>query len=104
MYCSNPADFRRYFFAARWTYNPQTQLVHNEFNRVITDVGLTDPSAKSLTDREGFLLAAAPDLFQTVDELLGLIQLNCPAVFHSHSSVRSAEEAIDKAMNARDDG
>ena len=95
--------FREYFFTARWTYDPQAQLVKNEFNRVITDVGLTDPSAKSLTDREGYMLSAAPDLFQSVDELVTLIRLNCPAVLHGHSSVQSACRAIAKAMNDPDD-
>lgn len=92
-----------YFSSARWTYDPQAQLVKNEFNRVITDVGLTDPSAKSLTDREGYLLAAAPDLFQAVEELLALIQVHAPAIPRGHSTVKAARTAVDKALNEPSD-
>lgn len=92
-----------YFSSARWTYDPQAQLVKNEFNRVITDVGLTDPSAKSLTDREGFLLAASPDLFQAVEELLSLIEVHAPAIPRSHSTFKAARAAIDKALNEPSD-
>jgi len=95
--------FREYFFTARWTYDPQAQLVHNEFNRVITDVGLTDPSAKSLTDREGYMLSAAPDMFQAVDELLALVEIHGPPVLRNHSCVKAARASIAKAMNEPDD-
>lgn len=98
-----PQNDHDYFYDARWTYDPQAQLVKNEFNRVITDVGLVDPSAKSLTDREGYLLAAAPDLFQAVEELLALIQARVPAIPRSHSAVLAARVAIDKALNETDD-
>ncbi|MCA9113303.1 MAG: hypothetical protein KDA52_25365, partial [Planctomycetaceae bacterium] len=77
---SDSIAFREHFFNVRWVYDPQAQLVKNEFNRVITDVGLTDPSVKSLTDREGYMLSAAPDLFQSVNELLTLIESHGPAV------------------------
>lgn len=95
----DPRPIREYFYDARWTYDPQAQLVKNEFNRVITDVGLTDPAAKSLTDREGFILAASPDLFQSVEELLALIEVHAPAIPRSHSTVKAARAAIDKALN-----
>lgn len=91
-----------YFYDALWTYDPQAQLVKNEFNRVITDVGLTDPAAKSLTNREGYLLAAAPDLFQAAEELLALIEVHAPAIPRSHSTVQAARAAIAKALNETD--
>jgi hypothetical protein len=99
MHTSESRHFREYFHDARWTYDPQAQLVKNEFNRVITDVGLTDPSAKSLTDRDGYLLSASPDLFQAVTELLSLIDIHAPAIPRSHSSVMAARAAIDKALD-----
>ncbi|MCA9125250.1 MAG: hypothetical protein H6822_08980 [Planctomycetaceae bacterium] len=100
---SDPRRYRNYIYNARWTYDPQAQLVKNEFNRVITDVGLTDPSAKRLTDREGFLLATSPDLFQAVEELLSLIEVHAPAIPRSHSTVKAARAAIDKALNEPSD-
>ncbi len=90
---------RDYFYNARWTYDPQAQLVKNEFNRVITDVGLVDPSAQNLTDREGYLLAAAPNLFQAVEERLGLNEVHAPAIPRSHRTVKAARAAVDKAPN-----
>jgi hypothetical protein len=92
-----------YFSTALWTYDPQAQLVKNEFNRVITDVGLTDPSAKSLTDREGYLLAASPDLFQAVTELLDLIEVHAPSIPRGHSVVKAARDALDKALDELSD-
>jgi hypothetical protein len=100
---SSPNNFREYFYSARWTYDSQAQLVKNEFNRVVSDVGLTDPSARSLTDREGYLLAAAPDLFQAVEELLSLIEVHAPAIPRSQSTVIAARAAVDKALNEPSD-
>lgn len=103
MTSSDPRKFREYVFTARWTYDPQAQLVKNEFNRVITDVGLTDPSAKPLTDREGYLLAASPDLFQAVEELLSLIESDAPGILRGHSVVKAARDALDKALDEPSD-
>lgn len=103
MHTAEPRHVREYFHDARWTYDPQAQLIKNEFNRVITDVGLTDPSAKSLTDRDGYLLSASPDLFQAVTELLDLIEVHAPSVPRSHSSLKSARAAIDKALDEPSD-
>lgn len=98
MHSPESSHFREYFHDACWTYDPHAQLVKNEFNRVITDVGLTDPYAKSLTDRDGYLLSASPDLFRAVSELLSLIDAHASLIPRSHSSVVTARAAIDKAL------
>ncbi|MCA9068799.1 MAG: hypothetical protein KDA84_07750 [Planctomycetaceae bacterium] len=81
-----------------WSYDSKTRRIINKGNGLpIADCKLSGPSNPHPQDWNGWLLAAAPDLLRSLDNVLRLLECHAPDIYERNDSVARADDAVKKA-------
>lgn len=85
-----------FLMEADWSYDPKTHQIVTQ-SVPIANCDFVGPFDHLPTHWNGWLLAAAPDLLRSLDDILRLLKHYAPEVYYRNDAVARADDAFKKA-------